>query len=134
VGTWGAGPFANDSADELVQSLEGATPTERSSALTEVLEAGVRDGEDADPSEIVAAAAIVVASLPGRGLEGEGHPQVEGWLDARTAADVLRPLAARALEACLPDDGWYWESWTDDGDRAQARALVGHLVEVLRDR
>ena len=95
MGTWGAGPFANDSADELLDTLEAvAEQPIGATELADLLSRGVMNGQDADPSEIVAAATLVVANLRREGSEGMGCPRVEGWLDASAADEPHGTCAA----------------------------------------
>lgn len=133
VGTWGAGPFANDSADELLDVLAATAPDGWAAALGALLTQGVADGEEADPAEVVAAATLVAAHVPGAGLAWPDLAHVQGRLDVATAVD-LAPLAAQALRSCVPADGWYWDSWAGADDRAEARAVVARLLAVLDRR
>ena len=132
MGTWGAGTFANDAADELLDTLEAVPPADRKTELADLLSRGIVNGQDADPSEIVAAATLVAANLRREGTGGMGCPRAEGWLDA-SAADGLTALARQAIRECLPDDGGYWSSWTSSDDLAEARALVARLMERLAE-
>ncbi|MCC2315854.1 hypothetical protein [Cellulomonas xiejunii] len=54
MGRCGAGPFANDSADELLDRLRAVSPDERHVELDELLRKALADGEDAGPAEVVA--------------------------------------------------------------------------------
>lgn len=132
MGTWGAGPFDSDSAEELVDSMGEMSQVERAAELERLLNESVEDGQQADPSEVVAAATIVAVNLSG-GMERGAYPNVEGWL-APSGAAALRGLALRAMRVCLPEDGWYWESWTRESDRVVARAVVANLTSALGAR
>ncbi len=132
MGTWGAGPFDSDSAEELVDSMAEMPEPERAAELERLLSESVEDGQDADPSEVVAAATIVAVNLSG-GMERGAYPNVEGWL-APSVAAALRGLAVQAMRVCLPEDGWYWDSWTRESDRLVAHAFVANLTSVLGGR
>lgn len=130
MGTWGVGPFANDSADELLDSLREAAPDVREVTLEGLLSSAISEGQDADPSEVIAAGTIVAASLPGSPSGRESGSFVDGWLTAETAV-MLSRLAVQAIDTCLPDGGWYWDSWTSEIDRVQARESVAALRASL---
>src|SRR6266568_3807556 len=75
MGTFGTGPFSNDGALDLLDSLTGQPADQRREVLERIF-FRVRDRPDLlgwkfFPDEIVAAAAVVAASLPG----GEGFRQ-----------------------------------------------------------
>lgn len=130
MGTWGVGAFANDSADELLDWLREATPDAREVALEDLLSSAISEGQDADPSEVIAAGTIVAASLP-CSPSGRGSGSfVDGWLTVEAAVVLSRP-AVQALDICLPDGGWYWDSWTSESDREQARESVAALRASL---
>lgn len=129
MGTWGAGPFDNDSAEELIASLTASDRPERAAALERLLAESVDQGEDADPSEVVAAATVVAVNLGVGDLTG-AYPELAEWLEPGSALR-LKAHAAEAIQVCLPEEGWFWRSWTDESDRVAARTLVGRLTTVL---
>src|SRR5690606_28107219 len=100
------------------------------SGLAQLLDRGIAQGPDADPSQIVAAAAVVAAGLPDGGPAWRRHPQVDTLLEA-DAAVGLAATAVRALRACLPEGGWYWASWLSERDLAEARDVVAGLLTAL---
>ncbi len=91
MGTFGTGPFGSDGALDLLDELVGQPAVQRREALERVF-SRLRDrpdllGRKIFPDEIVAAAAVVAASLPG----GEGvrdGPRYDGWTDPQTAAEA----------------------------------------------
>ncbi|MFI9487673.1 DUF4259 domain-containing protein [Promicromonospora sp. NPDC052451] len=129
MGTWGAGPFDNDSAEELADDLAAETRGRRAESLYKLFSASIEQAQDADPSEVVAAAVIVAASRPGTPISHE-YPAVASWLEVAAAVD-LSGLAAQALHTCLPEGGWYWQSWTREQDRSDAHDLFVKLVAAL---
>jgi Domain of unknown function (DUF4259) len=75
MGTFGTGPFDNDGALDLLVELAGQPADQRHEVLDRIF-SRVRDrpdllGRKIFPDEVVAAAAVVAASLPG----GEGIRQ-----------------------------------------------------------
>jgi alpha-glucosidase len=134
MGTWGAGPFDSDMAEDFVDQLEDVPSSRRVALIRTRLEQAVSDDAEKLLGEVLAAAAVVAAGLPaGRDLPwNEDYPGIASWLPE---ADVrsLAALADRALEAHFPPDGWYWQSWTDDEERDEARAVYERLRQVLRE-
>jgi hypothetical protein len=139
VGTFGTGPFSNDTALDLLDELADHPPGQRSEALKRIF-FQVRDhpdllGRTFFPDEIVAAAAIVAASLPGGGdirrdLAGQGYD----------VQSVLVPapdheLTTFALEALLlaagPDGPWH-DGWVNPQDAPRARQTSDQLTAILR--
>lgn len=88
------------------------------------------------PDEVVAAAAVVAASLPG-GQQFE--QELEELVDNDLASDVRLPspaadLASAALQALTfvagPGAPWH-QGWTNDTDAAEARETVAALSQLL---
>lgn len=131
MGTWGVAPFANDSADELLDALRDAEPDARAVAVGALLSGAISEGQDADPAEVVAAGAIVAAGLPGSPPVPGAGGLVDGWLTP-DAAVALRAHAVQAIDICLTEGAWYWDSWTSERDREQAREGVAALRALLR--
>lgn len=134
MGTFGTGPFDNDGALDLLVELAG----QRREVLDRIF-SRVRDrpdllGRKVFPDEVVAAAAVVAASLPG----GEGIRQdlADHGYDVDT---VLLPatdpeLHASALEALLlaaGRDGPWHDGWTDPEDAAQARHTTDNIAAIF---
>lgn len=134
MGTWGTGPFDSDMAEDFVDRLEDLSSAERADRLRARLEKAVSaDGDDKLPGEVLAAAAVVAASLPtGRGLPwNEDYEGVESWLSPDDTGDLAR-LAEQALVVTLAPDSWYWTSWTDEENSTEARAVHDRLRQVLQ--
>ncbi|GAB3904391.1 hypothetical protein GCM10029964_098050 [Kibdelosporangium lantanae] len=139
MGTFGTGPFSSDGALDFLDEL-GDRPAEgRHRALadvfTHVLANGDLLGREFFADEVVAAAAIVAAGLPGgehlRQLMAEaGQDQL-----AETPPAPTPDLAAPALEALLfvagPGRPWH-EGWSEDTDRLEAQHTVDDLSAILR--
>jgi hypothetical protein len=78
MGTWGTGPFSNDSALDLLDAL-GTQPASQRRETLERIFFRVQDRPDLlgwkfFPDEIVAAAPIVAARLPGVKVSGRTWP------------------------------------------------------------
>jgi Domain of unknown function (DUF4259) len=138
MGTWGTGPFSSDGALDLLDELAGQPASQRREALERIF-FRVRDrpdllGRKFFPDEIVAAAAVVAASLPG----GEGLRQ--DLADHSYDADALLvpapdpELNHSALEALLVAagrDGPWHDGWVDPEAAAQARQTTDRLAAIL---
>lgn len=138
MGTWGTGPFSNDGALDLLDMLVTQPAGQRRETLERIF-FRVMDrpdllGRKFFPDEIVAAAAVAAAGLPG----GEGVRQ--DLADHGYDADaILVPapdpgLSHSALEALLAAagrDGPWHHGWTDPEDAAQARQTTDRLAAIL---
>ncbi|MDI2130528.1 DUF4259 domain-containing protein [Yinghuangia seranimata] len=66
MGTWGTGPFDNDTAADFAATLDEARPEERASIVRGVLTRTVTaNGYPAEADEAIAAAALIAAQCPG---------------------------------------------------------------------
>jgi hypothetical protein len=128
VGTWGTGPFDNDTAADFAGDLDDASPGEREGLVRGVLAQAVKaTGDLALPEQAVAAAALIASQCPG------GQP-VETVYGPRQPLPSfphdLRGLAASALERVLADE-WLPGAWVDPADARQWLASVKMLRDVL---
>src|SRR5215475_15861231 len=138
MGTFGTGPFSNDGALDLLDELARQATDQRRELLGRIF-SRVQDQPDLlgwkfFPDEVVAAAAVVAAGLPG----GEGIRQ---WLaDHRyDAGTILLPAAdpevnASAFEALLlvaGRDGPWHAGWSDPETAAQARQTTDQLAAIF---
>ena len=139
VGIFGTGPFSSDGALDLLDELADQPPGQRREALEGIF-LQVRNHPDLRwraylPDQIVAAAAIVAASLPG----GEDiRRDLADHADDVHAVLVPAPdhdLTALALHALLfaagPDGPWH-DGWVDPQTAAQARQTSDQLTAILR--
>ena len=129
MGTWGTGPFDNDTAADFAGDLDDAPPGEREALVRGVLTRTVRATEDLDEmQEAVAAAALVAAQCPG----GSPVGTVYGPQQPLPAfPEDLRELAARALDRVLADELRLRETWVDPADARQWLASIRALRDVL---
>ncbi|GAA2711535.1 DUF4259 domain-containing protein [Actinoplanes palleronii] len=137
MGTFGTGPFSSDGAMDFLEELAERPPEGRVPALTRMF-LFVRDkpellGREYFPDEVVAAAAIVAATLPG----GEQFDERLATLadqelapEVRLAAPApdLAPLALAALKVVA---GPWHQGWTNPTDATEARATIATLSQVL---
>jgi hypothetical protein len=138
MGTFGTGPFDNDGGLDLLDELADQPADQRREVLERIF-FRVRERPDllgwkVFPDEVVAAAAVVAASLPG------GEDIRQDLADKSYDVDaVLLPAAnpelnASALEALLlaaGRDGPWHEGWSDPEDAAQARHTTDHLAAIF---
>ncbi|MFJ9944918.1 DUF4259 domain-containing protein [Streptomyces erythrochromogenes] len=129
MGTWGTGPFDNDTAADFADALDDAEPGAREALVRGAL---VRTIDAAGPlwaaDEAVAAAALVAAQFPG----GEAVGNFCGPEAAMPpfSAD-LRALADEALARVADDEDGPASDWVDPADGRQWRAMLAHLRAVL---
>ncbi|MEU7923463.1 DUF4259 domain-containing protein [Micromonospora zamorensis] len=140
MGTFGTGPFSSDEAMDFLEELAGRPAERRGSALARmflfVMDKPELLWREFFPDEVVAAAAIVAATLPGgQQFDEQLIALAEDGLaaDVRLATSAL-DLANIALEALLfvagPQGPWH-QGWTNDTDAAEARDTIAALSQVL---
>jgi alpha-glucosidase len=139
MGIFGTGPFSNDGASDFVGELAGQPAGQRREALERIF-LRVRDRPDLlewefSADEIVAAAAVLAAGLPG------GEDIRQDLADYGYDADAIlvpapdRELTASALEALLlaaGRDGPWHGYWANPEDAAQARQTTNRLAAILQ--
>jgi hypothetical protein len=128
VGTWGTGPFDNDTAADFSYVLDdAASPGEREELVRGVLTRTVEaTGYLAEAEEAVAAAALIAAQCPG----GEPVETVYGPKQPLSAfPQDLRELAAKALDRVSADESGLSGTWVNPAD---ARHWLSSL-KILRD-
>lgn len=138
MGTFGTSPFGSDGALDLLETLADQPSAQRPQVLEriffQVLDHPELLGRKSFPDEIVAAAAIVAASLPG----GEDIRQ-ELAAQAYDERAVLIPapdpeLTASALQALIlaaGRDGPWHEGWTNPESAAEARQTSDQVTAIL---
>jgi hypothetical protein len=138
MGTFGTGPFDNDGALDLLDELAGQ-PADQRRELLERIFFRVQDRPDLlgwkfFPDEVVAAAAVVAASLPG----GEGVRQMladrgygAGTILLPTADPELNASAWEALLFAAGRDSPWHAGWSDPETAAQAQQTTDQLVAIF---
>jgi hypothetical protein len=140
MGTFGAGPFSSDGALDLLEELAERLPAQRAEALERMFLLVKKRpdllGRDFFADEVVAAAAIVAAALPGgRQFDERLDTLVENDIasDGRLSAPAPE-LAGVALESLLsvggPQGPWL-QGWKNDTYAAEARDTIAALSQVL---
>jgi len=131
MGTWGIGPFDNDTAADFAGDLDDALPGEPEALVRGVLTRTVKaTGYLDEAQEAVAAAALIAAQCPGgRPVETVYGPEQP----LPVFPDDLRELAARALDRILAGDPGL-EMWVRPADAPQWLAAVAALRDVLGPR
>jgi Domain of unknown function (DUF4259) len=140
MGTFGTDAFSSDGARDLLQQLAERPPQRRVAALEHMF-AFVSDnpellGRKFFADEIVAAAAVVAATLPGgESLDHRLRDLANDDLVSDVRLSLPTPaLAASALEALLtvagPDGPWQ-QGWVTDADADEARNTTNTLIRVL---
>jgi alpha-glucosidase len=142
MGTFGTGAFSSDGAVDFLDELAELSPELRAAVLEQMFEV-VREKPEMlwrqfFPDQVVAAAAIVAATLPGGEQFGE---ELEELVEKDVAADArlvgtAPALAKGALEALLyvagPEGPWH-KGWTNEADAVAARGTTDTLSRVLGD-
>jgi len=128
MGTWGVGPFDNDTAADWCGALNDTDPERRAELVRATLAAVADHGDeylDSDLAvEAIAAAAIVAAQLPGG--TPVTSPYAPDFLLAGGGIEVpddVPPLALRALDRINADDSEWRQLWEEDPD-SYARAAA----------
>lgn len=138
MGTWGTGPFSSDGALDFIDGLADQ-PTGQRRQILEQIFFRARDRPDLlgwkfFPDEIVAAAAVVAASLPG-GEDFRHDLASQGYdVDAILVPAPDHELNASALQALLIAAGrtgpWH-DGWSDPETAAQARHTTDQVASIL---
>jgi hypothetical protein len=135
VGTWGTGPFDNDTAADWCGDLDEADPAQRVSMIREALAAVVdEDGYlDSDLAvEAIAAAAIVASQCPGGlPIDSSYAPDFLATGTALSPPGDLPQLALQALDRIVGDDSEWRELWEDSDSFAEAIAELQPIRAAL---
>ena len=131
MGTWGTGPFDNDTAADFAGDLDDAPPGEREALVRGVLARTVSAAGYLDEAqEAVAAAALIAAQCPGGRPVGTVYGPEQ---PLPVFPEDLRELAARALDRVLAG-GPGLEMWVGPADAPQWLAAVAAVRDVLGPR
>jgi hypothetical protein len=134
MGTWGLGPFDNDTASDWAGDLDGAAPGDRPALIRETLTAAADaadylDGDDGMTA--IAAAAVVAAVQPGGpALDDNYGPDADTLATLELDPDV-RSLATRALLRVLDDESEWRELWEEAGQFDDARSSLDPILAAL---
>jgi hypothetical protein len=138
MGTFGTGPFDSDGALDFLDGLAELHGSQRREVLERMFLVVRNEPEQLErtvfPDEVVAAAAVVAASLAGgtsirQKLANSGYEA-----DAIVVTDADHELAASALSAlgrAAGRDGPWHHGWTSPDDAVRARQTTEQLAAIL---
>ncbi|WDZ83373.1 DUF4259 domain-containing protein [Micromonospora cathayae] len=134
MGTWGAGPYDNDTAADFCGLLNDAEPARRAELVRAALHtAATTDGylDSYFADRAIAAAAIVAAQRTGVPPQSAYAPD---FLVAGGSVDLpadVGPLAVAALDRVVGADSEWRELWSEAADPGEASRTVAELRAVL---
>ncbi|MFU8854905.1 DUF4259 domain-containing protein [Micromonospora sp. SL1-18] len=139
MGTFGTGPFSSDGALDFLEELAERPPEQHLDALrhmfTYVLANRGLLWREFFPDQVVAAAALVAAALPGGEHLQHRLAELSDETDMAMLPASASDLAAPALEALLfvagPDGPWH-QGWTTEANRLDAQRTIDELIAILR--
>lgn len=129
MGTWGTGPFDNDTAADFSITLDEARPEERESIIRGVLTRTTTSHDYLLEAEsAIAAAALIAAQCPG----GQPVDPICGPNEPLPAFAVeLRSLAREALERIADDETGLASYWVTAADARTWLTGLRDLGNVL---
>ncbi|MFE7774600.1 DUF4259 domain-containing protein [Streptomyces sp. NPDC057445] len=131
MGTWGTGPFENDTAADFAGDLDELAPEDRGGHIRAALLRVVEEPEYVeapDADEALAAAALVAAGLPG----GDPvHPVYGPEEPVPTLPADCQALAVRAIDRILAPESELADLWVDAGDADEWRVVLARMRAVL---
>ncbi|MFC0030162.1 DUF4259 domain-containing protein [Micromonospora chaiyaphumensis] len=139
MGTFGTGPFSSDGALDFLEELAERPPEQHLDALRHMFTYVLTNRDllwrEFFPDQVVAAAALVAATLPGGEHLQHRLAELADETDIALLPTSALGLAAPALEALLfvagPDGPWH-QGWTTKADRLDAQRTVHDLAAILR--
>ncbi len=132
MGTWGTGPFDDDSASDWAWELQEARDwSVVEAALRGAAEVGADSYLEAPDGQIAWAAAAVVAAVDDPSVASLPD-DVATWLDRHRDGrpSATRPLALQAVQRVLADNSELVELWQEAGEE-EWRANVEKLAALL---
>jgi hypothetical protein len=138
MGTFGTGPFDSDGALDFLDGLADLPAGQRRDALERIFLAIPSEPQQPQrtvfPDEVVAAPAVVAASLFG-GASIRQQLSSKGYVaDAILLTEADHELAASALDAlerAAGRDGPWHHGWISPGDAVRARQTTEQLAAIL---
>ncbi|MGC3862246.1 DUF4259 domain-containing protein [Micromonospora chersina] len=139
MGTFGTGPFSSDGALDFLEELAEQPPERHLDALRHMFTYVLANRDllwrEYFPDQVVAAAALVAAALPGGKHLQHRLAELSDATDIALLPTSALDLAAPALESLLfvagPDGPWH-KGWTTNTDKLDAQRIVHDLAAILR--
>lgn len=129
VGTWGVGPFDNDTAADFAIALDEAEMGEREVLIRDVLlRTADATGYLSEAQQAVAAAALIAAQCTAGEPVELGHGPEKPM---PVFEEDIRALAVEALDRVMGDEFGLAESWVAATDGAKWLASLRRLRVVL---
>jgi Domain of unknown function (DUF4259) len=132
MGTWGNGPFDDDSASDWVWELEEATDWGVvETALRGAAEVGADDYLEAPDGQVAWAAAAVVAAVDDPAISVPEN--VASWLGRyrESRPSEIRGLGVKAVQRVLGANSELGELWQEAGEESTWRANVEKVAAAL---
>ncbi|MCO1595546.1 DUF4259 domain-containing protein [Micromonospora sp. RHAY321] len=135
MGTFGTGPFSSDGALDFVEELAEKPPEHHLDALRHMFAYVLANRDllwrEFFPDQVVAAAALVAAALPGgEHLQAELSDETDMALLPASASDLATPALEALLFVAGPDGPWH-QGWTTEAHRLDARRTINDLDAIL---
>lgn len=140
MGTWGAGIFENDTAQDFLSELHDRTPEVRISEIREILERAASEPSvimrEYVPEEVVVAVAMVAATMSTDSRSDWARdPALQDAVAGIDRQDSLSPVAISALrEVIAYQGGWLISSLKDEDDRRLLRQQLDEIERMLEAR
>ena len=138
MGTFGTGPFDSDGALDVLDWLADLRTGQRREVLERMFFVVRNEPWQLErtvfPDEVVAAAAVVAASLTGSASIKQQLAEKGYDADAISVTEADKDLAAAALEALVRTagrDGPWLQRWTSRDDAVRARQTTDQVAAIL---
>ncbi|MEU9829729.1 DUF4259 domain-containing protein [Micromonospora chersina] len=139
MGTFGTGPFRSDGALDFLEELAERPPEQHLDALRHMFTYVLANRDllwrGFFPDQVVTAAALVAAALPGGEHVQHRLADLSDDTDIALLPTSALHLAAPALESLLfvagPDGPWH-QGWPTEADRLDGQRTVHDLTAILR--
>lgn len=136
MGTLGTGPYDSDGALDLLEELAELSVVERELRVEDILVTCANGQGRAFPDEVIAAVALVAASLPtGGGMADFQREAVSSEVAAASFPNPVSKLARVALSAldvvAGDCEGLWLKNWVDRDKRGEATAVADRMRWIL---
>ncbi len=132
MGTWGTGPFENDSASDWLYELEDGGWRAVSDAL-DAFDSGEDDQAYLEEVAVAAAAALAYALAPSSSDDPDAREMLDGIGPPDLASEVFDRVG-RAATKIRQDDGELALLWREVGAHSEWAATVDDIITRLGRR